>query len=271
MKIHSILLWLRYYYNAQTIYDLDSPFIVELIKSFSEKEEKCQALNDIENLRHEIKSSNAAFERTDLGAGNDNFKIISVKDSLKSSSTKSKCQILFKISQWAKPSRILELGTHFGFGSIALSSGACTLVDTIEGDPFLSELASKNLEIIKSSNINIHLGAFDEILPKLLSTNTYDLFYVDGFHAYDATIRFTNGIISRTDGKFLIIYDDIYWSKEMFGAWQEIKKMKCFNYSLEYFGFGLIGYNPDIKTPIHKIICPTILKPFRMGFLRKSD
>ncbi len=88
---------------------------------------------------------------------------------------------LAKLSQDARPARILELGTALGYTACCLAGGSPTaIVDTIEGDEEHTRLAREQIQRAGlSDRINVHLGDFERVLARL--AGTYDMIFFDGF------------------------------------------------------------------------------------------
>ena len=124
-------------------------------------------------------------------------------------------------------------------------------VYTIEGSNSLFEfaktLASKN----NINNIEFIHSKFDEALPKVLQKiNSLDLCYVDGNHTYEATINYFNLALSKKNNTSVFIFDDIYWSKGMTKAWEEIKKHPSVTLSIDTFNFGLVFFREEVKEKV---------------------
>ena len=85
---------------------------------------------------------------------------------------------------------------------------------------------------------------FDTALEKL-ETNTYDLIFIDGNHKYQATMKYFHWAINHLNEDGVIIFDDIYWSKEMTKAWIEISTNDNLNLSIDFFHLGVIMIRPE--------------------------
>lgn len=80
------------------------------------------------------------------------------------------------------PQRILEIGTAIGYSSICFASELNTIVDTIERDPKMIELAKENIRKADlQDKINIIEGDALEIDDSLLGE--YDMIFIDAAKA----------------------------------------------------------------------------------------
>ena len=88
---------------------------------------------------------------------------------------------LARISEIAKPARILELGTALGYTACCLASGSpAATVDTIDGDPEHAALAREQIAAVGlADRITVHVGDFEKVLAGL--TDVYDMVFFDGF------------------------------------------------------------------------------------------
>lgn len=85
---------------------------------------------------------------------------------------------------------VLELGAQFGASTIAIGRVArsvCT-VDWFRGDPFVGPAETEaafraNLARSGLSNVCLHVGRFEEVVPALHEGRQYDVAFLDGDHS----------------------------------------------------------------------------------------
>lgn len=267
---HRITNFISYFFKAETIYGIDSPVLYEFFQTVLDDRRVFYAFSDIDHLRNELKKNTTRIKKTDFGTGI-NHSVTTVSDVVKTSSiTKFKGELLFRLVNWFKPNNIIELGTNLGL-SAAYMASACrdTTLISIEGDKSLAYLASNNIKQLELSNVNIVLGTFEKELSQiLLNQPGTELFYIDGNHNKNSTIEYTKKIIQNCKNKYLLIFDDIYWSKDMSDAWLEIQEFKEFNFVIDLYFWGLAGKLPSLKAPIRKVLIPTRYKFWKAGFFR---
>lgn len=128
--------------------------------------EYLEALNNKFENKHELK------EELRLYASQYNVPIIK-RDSL---------VLITSFLKQRNPQRILEIGTAIGYSSICFASELDTIVDTIERDPKMIELAKENIRKADlQDKINIIEGDALEIDDSLLGE--YDMIFIDAAKA----------------------------------------------------------------------------------------
>jgi predicted O-methyltransferase YrrM len=153
---------------------------------------------------------------------------------------------LCRMVKFLKPKLIYELGTSAGLTTRALALSASeTQIHTIEGNPEIAKLAQSHLS--NFSNITIHTGLFDTVLPGITFEPNVPFFaFIDGNHSYDATLRYFNFFREHAcPGSFIVIHD-IRWSEGMLQAWNEITRQSFQGVSLESFRMGMVFFREGI-------------------------
>jgi predicted O-methyltransferase YrrM len=201
--------------------------------------------NSLEKERESLLSDNSKIQVEDLGAGSraSNGTQRSIHSIAKNAlAPASQAQALFKIVEHFKPKNIVELGTSLGLTTCYLAEGSKkSRIFTIEGSQTIAQKANQLFAKRKLQNIESIVGNFDEKLPELISKlDSIDLAYLDGNHRYEPTINYVEMILQKCNEDSIIILDDIYWSKEMTRAWNELKNDNRFSISLDYYHFGVL-------------------------------
>jgi predicted O-methyltransferase YrrM len=156
-------------------------------------------------------------------------------------------KVLFNLIQYFSPRTIIELGTCLGIGTAYMASAnATSKIISIEGSKNLSELAVENWADLNFNNIEPVIGNFDEKLPHVLaSIDTLDLAFIDGNHRYEPTLRYFNLLMEKAHEDTILIFDDIYWSREMTEAWEVIKKDPRITLTIDIYRFGIAFMHHD--------------------------
>lgn len=87
-------------------------------------------------------------------------------------------RMLAMLTRMIRPHRILELGTFTGYSALCFAEAmpqGC-VVDTVEVD---DEYADELRDLFAGHEINLHIGDAEELLPRLLAANTYDMAFID--------------------------------------------------------------------------------------------
>ena len=196
MKLVNIIYkYLKYWFTAQRIHSIQSPFLYELATQVIRKKTANKSIEEIQHLRNKLSRSEKVINITDYGAGsniNPSTKR-KIKDIVINSSKNSKFGILlYNIVSFYKPNNIVELGTSFGISTLYLSKAFNSAkVYSFEGCPETIKIAEHNIKEQKVKNVSLVLGDFDTTLSnKLNKIGLIDLTFLDGNHTEKATIKY---------------------------------------------------------------------------------
>lgn len=138
----------------------------------------------------------------------------------RSASPPWKGYLLYRLVQAAQPTRILEIGTHVGIGSLYVAFAAPQAeFHTIEGSPTLAQYAKRHFRLF-GIRPQMHIGSFKDILPTL--SGPWDLVYLDGDHRSQALLRYAELLYPQLSPQGWLICDDIFWSKDMYRGWKKL-------------------------------------------------
>ena len=140
---------------------------------------------------------------------------------------------------------MLELGTSFGLGTLALAKGnpnGCIV--TLEGCPETAKKAQEKFDEFKLDQILLKVQLFDEYFTND-TEKVYDLVYVDGNHDKNKTLTYFKELLKRTHKDSLIIFDDIHWSPSMEEAWKEICSHPEVTVSIDTYFWGFIFFRKE--------------------------
>jgi len=247
MIIQFISDYLKHRLTAKTRHGTHSPFVYkladEVIYDFSNKLE----YKNIEAQRKKLFNDDSEITVTDLGAGShlnkNRVKRVSqiAKNALKSPRL---AQLIYRLAENTKPKTAIELGTCLGITSAYLSkANPKAQIITIEGCPETAGVASNNFKDLNLENIELHVGNFDLLLPDIIAKQpTLDFVYIDGNHRKDATLNYFKWCLPKVTENSLLIFDDIYWSKGMKEAWDEIKNHPDVTVTVDLFWIGLVYF-----------------------------
>jgi predicted O-methyltransferase YrrM len=236
---------------------IHSPFVFEFVKNVLNDKRNFPEYAEMENLRNQLLKDKSTVTVSDFGAGSvvDKKNERSISDIARiSASPANKGQLLFRIVNHYQPKTIVELGTSLGLSAGYLASGNknADLV-TMEGSPAIADIAEDNFKKIGLKNIKVIRGNFDETLVSVITNCRagIDFAYIDGNHRKDPTLRYFNMLISAMTDSFVIILDDIHWSREMEEAWITIKNDSRVLLTIDLFFIGLVFFRKDFKIKQH--------------------
>ena len=239
--------YLKYFVKSKTKYRIHSPFVYSLITEVFEKKAETPEILAIRDIYARLRRSRRVLEVTDFGAGKGKKSYIlrfrSVGQIIrKSSVTPEPGGLLYKLAARFQPAVILELGTSLGISTLCLSKGAPgARVITIEGCSTTSEIARENFSEAGISNVEMHTGRFEDILPGTLNDcGKVDFVFIDGHHEYGPTRMYVEMILGKARDETVIVIDDIHWSKGMEKAWEELCNFPAVTVSIDIYRFGIL-------------------------------
>lgn len=239
--------YLKHRFTSKSRHGTHSPFVYkltdEVIYDFNSKIE----YKSIEAQRKKLFNDDSLVTVTDLGAGshlnkNRTKKVSQIaKNALKNPAL---AQLIYRLAKDNNPKSIIELGTCLGITTAYLSK-ACPEAEviTIEGCPETAKVAHNNFKELDLENVELQVGNFDVLLPKIIANaEKLDFVYIDGNHRKEATLNYFNWCLPKVHENSLLIFDDIYWSKGMKEAWEEIKSHPDVVVTIDLFWIGLVYF-----------------------------
>lgn len=224
-----------------------SPFVYEVVTKVLPDKNNLD-FNLIESLRFQLLKDQQEIEVTDLGAGSQVMKSNKrrIQDIAKHSGKSARLsRLIYRLALHNKSQTAIELGTSLGLTTAYLSK-ACNQVISIEGCPNIANQASNNHLTLGINNVEIKVGNFDEQLPSLIHQYpNCNLAFIDGNHTFDATMQYYKLLCKSMPPNSLLIFDDIYWSKEMVYAWHNITNDTLNTLTIDLFYLGLVYFRPD--------------------------
>lgn len=202
----------------------------------------------LKQYRKTLKKDTSSITMTDLGQGSKVFKGLERKVSQVAKNagiTKKRQKLLFRIASYFQCETILELGTSLGLGTIALSvSNKYAYVHTVEGCPNTLKKAEEYFHRFGLQNITAHQKTFKEFLSEEKPIK-YDLIFLDGDHNGERTLAYFEALLPYVHNDSVIVFDDIYWSKDMTLAWQKIAGHERVTVSIDTFQWGLVFFRKE--------------------------
>lgn len=237
--------WINYRLHAVDRHSLHPPFVFEFYEEVIRHPYHFSIVESLESEREQMLSSPKTIAFDDAGAGklSGNRKISEIAQS--SLMPFFKAELLLKLVHWLKPVKILELGTCLGLTTAYLAQGKGK-VFTFEAS---SSLANEARNLWKRHQIDdIHLieGRIEKTLPDFLGQNPgWDFCIIDANHRLEATMNSFEILKKSRNESACLVLDDIYWSKEMAQAWQQIQKDPEVQVTADLFHLGLVFFRKE--------------------------
>lgn len=253
--------YLHYYLTASNGkgHGIHSPFVFDFVKKVMNDNTAYPVCQSIEKIRKQLLTDSTVIEVEDFGAGSSIIKTNKrVVSAIAASSLKPKkyAQLLYRMVQYYKPEKIVELGTSFGITTAYLASAnAASKVFTCEGSGAIAIIAKQNFEALHLNNVQVTEGDFTKTLsPLLASLHTVNFAFADGNHRKEPTLQYFQQLLNYSTNTTILVFDDIHWSAEMEEAWAIIKNHERVTLTIDLFFIGIALINPDFKAPQHFII-----------------
>lgn len=235
--------YLNYLFKAKGRHGIHSAFVYSFYERVLYNTEEYYEFAPIEYTRSRMLHSDEVIEVIDYGTGANGRK--KIKDIAHLSSVPAKeGQMLFRLVNFMQPKVMVEMGTSLGISTLyeAKACPQATLI-TMEGSPQTAAAASKNFELMKAGNIKVVTGDFNSTLPEVLkSVDKVDYVFFDGNHRKEATLNYFKSFLPKASGNCVFVFDDIRWSKDMYGAWTEIIKEPRATVTIDLFSVGLVFF-----------------------------
>lgn len=242
-NFYTLSAYFKHQLRAKTRHGTHSPFVYKLLDEVFYLKGSYYDYEKINLIRSKMELDTRVLNIVDLGAGSKKLgNQRSVMDIAKTSVKKKKlAELLYRIVLNQKPKTTIEFGTSLGITTCYLAlANPKSQVYTIEGDMSIRSVAMENFKALDLKNIRSILGNFDEILPELLNQlEEVNFAFIDGNHRKDATLRYFKQLLPKMSNGSFIIFDDIYWSREMTEAWNEIIQSNQLTVTIDLFYFGI--------------------------------
>ncbi|GJM60392.1 class I SAM-dependent methyltransferase [Persicobacter diffluens] len=244
MSLHSALHFIRHFLLAVDRHSLQGSFAFRLFEQTQGKPLPAQPA--IEQIRKQLLQDPTLISFHDLGAKS-GHRTTSIQKIAQSSLSSFRMSVFFRrLLDWRKAKTVLELGTSLGINAAYLAQNADRQLYTFEGIPEIGQIAQKNWEKLQIHNIQLIPGNIDESLPQWLTEKQakIDIAFIDANHTYAATMRYFEQLLPFLHEDSLLIFDDLYYSKAMTQAWEEIKAHPKVHCAFDYYRFGILSFSP---------------------------
>lgn len=263
--------FLRFYLAADTRFQVHSPFVFEFSNAVLEDDRWFYAFEDVEAIRARMLKSDVILNMTDYGASDDGKAPVQKQVPLRriarvAASSPAQGRRLFRLAEWLKPRRMLELGASVGVGAMYLAAAVRDArLLSLEGSEACTHVARANLGILNLNHrADVIQGVFGDTLPRALQAlGMADLVFVDGHHRQMPTVSYFEQCLPYLHERSVLVFDDIYWSPEMTTAWQQIKQHPRVTLSIDCYDLAFVFFNPDIKEKQHFRLVPSAWKPWK--------
>lgn len=242
--LHYVLFLLK----STNRHGVHSPFVFELVTKCLNTKSNEQTQSILKQYRKNLYSNPKEIEVTDFGAGSKIFKTNrrTIRNIAKTAGISLKRSLLLnRLVNHLNAETGLELGTSVGLASAAMAVNNSMKLVTVEGCQQTALTAVENLTMLKNTSVEVINIDFDTYLEKLDKDLVFDMVFVDGNHKKIPTLRYFEKLLGHLHNNSVVIFDDIYWSKEMTEAWKAIKAHEKVTVSIDLFFWGMVFFRNE--------------------------
>ncbi len=238
---------ISFYFKAQSKRQVKDPFILDFLHEVVEDDRYYYAFDALRTLKASLLQKEEEIEVLDLGAGSrkNSSNRRKIKEIAKTSvSPDWQCQQLYYMVRHFAPKTILEVGTSLGLSSLYMKAAAPQAAFiTLEGSPEIAKRARYHFKTFGAAQIELMEGHFkDTLQPALKKLGQVDFAFIDGHHQKAPSLAYFEQCLPYLHEDSVLVFDDIYWSKEMQAAWQELKQHPKVAMSIDLFWCGLLFF-----------------------------
>jgi predicted O-methyltransferase YrrM len=239
--------YIKFLWHSKNQHGVHSPFVFNLVtKCFYDKKTYTE-YKTLRSYRNSLLHNKNCINVTDFGAGSRVFKSNNrqVAQIAKNAGiSRKRSELLFRVTNYFQPARILEIGTSLGLATSALSLGNTKAkITTLEGCPNTLSIAKEMLQGDQVEFINTEFSSF--LKSETLNSNNYDLIYFDGNHSKKATLEYFELLFPTISNESVWIFDDIHWSSDMEEAWEFIKNHPKVKVTIDTFQWGIVFFRNE--------------------------
>ena len=247
---YQIIQYLKFLYRSTNQHGVHSPFVFNVITKCFYDKTKYEDYKSIANYRKELLSNKKKIKVNDLGIGSQKITSNerSIAEMAKYAGTPfSRAKFLYRITNYFKPKHILELGTSLGTASYAMHKGfpECKIT-TVEGCENIYAFTKHNFLKNNINGIELINNSFESVI-KDVNTKSFDLIFFDGNHQKEATLTYFEALLSTIHNDSVFIFDDIYLTKNMTEAWEEIKSHPKVKVTIDTYYWGFVFFRSEQK------------------------
>lgn len=245
--MYLILSYIKFFFKSIKLHGVHSPFVFDLVEKCFKDKKNYKEYRILDHYNQKLAQSKEFISVTDFGSGSrvfrSNERKVAAIAKLAGISKKRQC-LLFRLTNYFNFKNTLELGTSLGKATIAFALSEKNNIITVEGCPETAAFTGKSLKNVGCNNVTVINNSFENFLNKPLSFSP-DCIYIDGNHTYKDTLHYFHQILPDVYNETVMIFDDIYWSKEMQRAWKEIAAHPKVTVAIDSFYWGMVFFRKE--------------------------
>lgn len=247
---------IRHFFKAGGLKSVHSPWLYKIYYSMRHpKALKDAAIAKLAFLHGQLSVDKTPLVFNELGSREGRIES-TVSEVFKRTSTSiGEAEMIAEMAAHFNGKTILEMGTAFGTTTLAMHFAAHkSRIITLEGVPEIAAIAQSHFEKYEADNVFLKIGRFSDTLPQVVAQeNDLGLVFIDGHHSRKPTIDYLEMILPVLSEKAIVVFDDIYYSRDMAACWQELLQHPAFQVKMDFFRFGLLIKNADLSAECFRL------------------
>lgn len=245
--MYLLISYIKFYFKSFKLHGVHSPFVFDLVEKCFKDNENYEEYRILDNYNQKLAQSKETISVTDFGSGSRVFRSNERKVAAiakLAGISKKRQRLLFRLTSYFQFKNTLELGTSLGKATIAFALSEKNNITTVEGCSETVQFAKKSLIEVGCENVNVVNASFEDFFSTPLPFSP-DCIYIDGNHTYKDTLHCFHQLLPYVHNETVMIFDDIYWSRDMQQAWQEIAARPEVTVAIDTFNWGIIFFRKE--------------------------
>lgn len=226
-----------------------SPFVFNLITKVIEESLPFYRFNEIEQFRSELLKQCEFISYTEQKGEKEKQRINTIaKITKREAISQKQGMLLFRLANYFKCKRVIQLGTGVGISSLYLASYDSSMqCISIESTPAFASIAQNIQDKALNQVLDFRIGAYSEMLSQALEEmKQVDMVYFKCKEEQQQLLALFEQAMQYRHDETLFVFDGIKASKQMRQVWKEVCKHPSVTVTVDLYSMGLVFFNPKL-------------------------
>lgn len=245
---YTVQQWIRFFLEAKTIHELDSPFVYAFTRYIIEDDRNFYIFPLAKLFFQEAKSRKEAFYAVPPTSG----------------------QRLFRAVHHFRPDKALEIGTGDGLSTIYLATAMLSGdLFSIEPNSKQAAFAKKRVEQLGLPNVQITYASPEQAVPLLLTElEPIDFVFFHQTTPGKAIEDLFDLLLPGLSTQSVLVLSGIHQNPEKRATWEKLYKRSEVTLSIDLFELGFLFFDTAFHQKQDIKIISARWKPWRLGLFR---